>query len=193
MLRTGIKALGLMLVLGTAGTAAAQEGPQGRVKVFLKGGVGDYTGDVGESVKIGPTWGLTLNVQPLRFLGFEVGYEGGRNSIATDVLDLALTRHGGSALVKLGLPVLEAVKPFVGVGIGISRISVGGDLLQRGDYVSDTVKELPLVAGIEFNTGSLTAGARATYRPFLDQNIREQVEDPSGGYFDFSITLGARF
>jgi hypothetical protein len=192
MVGKGIAALGLMLGLGTAGTAAAQEGPQGRVKVFLKGGVGDYTGDLGESVKIGPSWGLTLNVQPLRFIGFEVGYDGGRNTVGTDDIDLALTRHGGSALLKVSLPI-EPVKPFVAAGIGISRISIGGDLLQRGDYVSDTVTELPLVAGIEFNTGALTAGARATYRPFLEQNIREQLEDPSGGYLDFTITLGARF
>jgi opacity protein-like surface antigen len=192
MFRMGVKVLGLMLVLGTAGTAAAQEEPQGRVKVFLKGGVGDYTGDLGESVKLGPSWGLTLNVQPLSFIGFEVGYEGARNSVEADAIDLALTRHGGNALVKLSLPI-EPVKPYAGVGIGITRISVGGDLLQRGDYVSDTVTEVPFVAGIEFNTGLLTAGARAAYRPFLEQNIREQLEDPSGGYFDFAITLGARF
>jgi len=38
-----------------------------------------------------------------------------------------------------------------------------------GLYESDVVEEVPMVAGIEFNTGGLTAGVRATYRIQVDE------------------------
>jgi len=72
MTRQSIAVLGFVLALASGGTAAAQEEPQrGKVSVFLRGGAGNYTGDFGENINVGPTWGLTLNLQPLRFLGSE--------------------------------------------------------------------------------------------------------------------------
>src|SRR6187401_1803721 len=98
MNRGGLRAMALVLGLGAAGTALAQdEGPTGKVKVFLKGGVSEYTGDVGDGVDTGPAWGLTVNVQPMRMLGFELGYEGSHNGVASDLLpDASLTRNGAS-------------------------------------------------------------------------------------------------
>jgi hypothetical protein len=184
--------LGFVLALASAGTATADEEPRrGRVNVFLRGGAGNYTGDLGESFNVGPTWGLTLDLQPLRFVGFELGYEGSRNTAKTALLDISLTRHGGSGLVKVLLPLFNAIKPFVGVGLGISNISIGGDL--GGAFESDVVAELPLAVGFEVNSGVLTAGARATYRLLLDENLGRQVDDPQGGFFDVALTLGVRF
>ncbi len=192
MLRHGMSVLGLVAVLGMAGTAAAQEEPTGKVKLFLRGGVGNYTGDLGEISKTGPSWGLTLNLQPMRFIGFELGYEGARNVISrAGVLDLALTRHGGSALAKLSLPFFEAVRPFVGAGIGGTYVFTEGTLL--GGYESGLVGEVPLTAGIEFNLDSFTAGARATYRLLLDEDLSSQLDEPSGGFFDVVATVGLRF
>ncbi|WP_434386860.1 hypothetical protein [Melittangium boletus] len=192
MSRQTMAVLGLVAALGTAGTAAAQEDPTGKVKVFLKGGVGNYTGTRGNFVQVGPSWGATLNLQPLRFLGFEIGYEGAYNPISSaGVFDLALTRHGGSALAKLSLPFIEVVRPFVGVGVGGSYVFAEGTLL--GGYRSGLVGELPLAAGVEFNVGKLTAGARATYRLLLSEDLSNQVEDPSGGFFDVVATVGLRF
>jgi hypothetical protein len=183
----------LVLALGTAGTAAAdvEEDRTGRVKVFLRGGVGNYTGGLANFVNAGPSWGLTLNLQPLNILGFEVGYEGAHNGIDSGPLDLSLTRHGVSGLVKLALPFIEVVKPFVGAGIGGSYILVDGALV--GGYSSDLVGEVPLVAGLEFNAESVTAGVRATYRLLLDENLSEQIDRPRGGFFDVALTLGLRF
>lgn len=187
-----IAVLGFVLALGLAGPAAADdERPRGKVNVFLRGGAGNYTGDFGENVDVGPSWGLTLNVQPLRSLGFELGYEGARNTLDTELLNVSLTRHGASGLVKLSLPLFESIKPFIGGGLGISHISVGGDL--DGLFESDVVEEVPLAAGVEFNVDALTAGVRATYRLLLDEDLSEQLDDPQGGYFDVALTLGARF
>jgi len=191
MSRQAIAVWGFVLALGAAGTAAAQQEPQrGKVNVFLRGGVGNYTGELGENFEVGPSWGLTLNVQPLRFLGFELGYEGARNTGKTVLLDHALVRHGATGLIKLSLP-FELVRPFVGGGLGISRISASGDF--EGAFGSDMVEEVPVALGIEFNTGRLTAGARATYRLLLGEDFSEQAENPQGGFFDVTLTLGARF
>ena len=192
MSRHAMAVLGLVAGLGMAGSAAAEEDPSGKVKVFLRGGAGNYTGNLGEIANVGPSWGVTLNLQPLRFLGFEVGYEGARNSISNaGIFDLALTRHGANALAKLSLPFFEAVRPFVGAGIGGSYVLADGTLV--GNYQSRLIGEVPLALGIEFNVNRLTAGLRGTYRLLLSESLSDQVDDPSGGYLDVVATLGLRF
>ncbi|QSQ24992.1 hypothetical protein JY651_08695 [Pyxidicoccus parkwayensis] len=197
MLSKGIIAgVAATMALAGVGTASAQErkeGKRGDVNVFLRGGVGDYTGDLGDLTSTGPAWGLTLNVQPTTFLGIEVGYEGSRNSISDARLleEPALLRQGGSALVKVSPPFLTAIRPFVGAGLGLSYVDVRG---QGADlYASDTMEEVPLAAGVEFNSGALTAGLRATYRVLLSEDFTSTPEADSGGLLDASLTLGARF
>ncbi|MCY1021909.1 outer membrane beta-barrel protein [Pyxidicoccus sp. MSG2] len=197
MLPRSIIAGAVALTLASAGTAAAQErkeGKRGDVNVFLRGGVGDYTGDLGELTSTGPAWGLTLNVQPTTFLGFELGYEGSQNNVSDLRLldEPSLVRQGGSALLKVSPPFLTSIRPFVGAGIGMSYVDVrgtGADL-----YESDTMQEVPLAAGVEFNSGGLTAGVRATYRVLLSEDFAAQpLADDDGGLLDASFTLGARF
>ncbi|GHG85668.1 hypothetical protein [Comamonas sp. JC664] len=197
----GIRAAALALAVatvGTAGTAAAQErreGKRGDLNVFLRGGLGDYTGNLGDLTRTGPAWGVTLNVQPTTFLGFEVGYEGSRNGLTDSRLleNPALVRQGGSALLKVSPPFLTAVRPFVGAGLGVTYFDIRGSVLD-GLYQSDTVPEVPLAAGIEFNRGALTAGLRTTYRVLLSEGWADgAVEDAGGGLLDASFTLGARF
>jgi hypothetical protein len=183
-----------VLGMGAAGTALARDdGRRGDVNVFLSGGVSDYTGSVGDNIDTGPSWGLTVNVQPLKILGFELGYDGSRNIVSNDLLpDATLTRHGATGLVKLAPPFIDVVKPFVGAGLGASYISANGG---AGLYDSDLVEEVPVVAGIEFNKGALTAGLRATYRMLVDESFATDVApgNPQGGIFDASLTLGGRF
>jgi hypothetical protein len=186
--------MALVLGLGVAGTALARDGdPRGAVKVFLSGGVSDYTGEVGDDIDTGPAWGLTVNVQPTNILGFELGYTGSRNTVESDLLpDAALTRNGATGLIKLAPPFIDVVKPFVGAGLGASYISASGG---AGLYDSDLVEEVPVAAGIEFNKGGLTAGLRATYRLLVDESFAADTTtgNPQGGLFDASLTLGGRF
>jgi Outer membrane protein beta-barrel domain len=194
MRRRGIQTMALVLGLGVAGSALAGDGdPRGAVKVFLSGGVSDYTGEVGDDLDTGPAWGLTVNVQPTNVLGFELGYSGSRNTVANDLLpDAALTRNGATGLIKLALPFIDVVKPFLGAGLGASYISASGG---AGLYDSDLVEEVPVAAGIEFNNGGLTAGLRATYRLLVDESFAADTStgNPQGGLFDASLTLGGRF
>jgi opacity protein-like surface antigen len=188
----------LALALTAAGTASAQErreGKRGDVNVFLRGGVGDYTGGLGDITSTGPAWGVTVNVQPTTFLGFELGYEGSQNGVDDLRLleDPSLVRQGGSALLKVSPPFLTTIRPFVGAGLGMSYVDVRG---QAADlYESDTMQEVPLAAGVEFNSGALTAGFRTTYRVLLNEGWAQENLDPDaeGGLLDASLTLGARF
>ena len=191
MKRSGIQVLAVVLGLGVAGTALARDSDdRGAVKVFASGGVSDFTGDVGRDINAGPSWGLTLNLQPTHIFGFELGYDGSRNTINNGVLpDASLTRNGATGLIKIAPPLLEVVKPFVGAGLGASYVSAHGGL---GLYDSDLMEEVPLAAGIEFNKGAVTAGLRATYRLLLDENFTPLTRN-EGGLLDGSLTLGGRF
>jgi opacity protein-like surface antigen len=188
MKRTWIAGL-VALALGFAGTASAAEDDdkQGDVNVFLKGGIANFTGDLGALTDSGPAYGVALNLQPFNVLGFELGYDGSRNDIGSVA---TATRNGGTAMVKLGLPFIERVKPFVAGGIGASYVSVDGGT----GYRNDLMEEIPLAAGLEFNSGAITAGVRGTYRVLLDEDFAgETAADPQGGLFDASLTVGARF
>ncbi|PTL76193.1 acyloxyacyl hydrolase [Vitiosangium sp. GDMCC 1.1324] len=191
----GIRMAALAFGLGVAGTAMAQ-GKQGDVNVFLGGGIGGYTGDLGGLSATGPTWGATLNLQPYTMLGFEVGYDGSKNDV-TDARFRAdatpsLIRHGATTLVKLSPPI-ERVRPFVGAGLGVSYVYVRGP--ETALYSSDVMEELPLAAGLEFNAGALTAGIRGTYRVLVDDNFADAAVagDASGGILDANLTVGGRF
>ncbi|MBN8471932.1 outer membrane beta-barrel protein [Corallococcus exiguus] len=194
MLRRCLQGGALMAVVLCAGPALAQK-KQGDVNVFLRGGIGDYTGDLGDLASTGPLWGLTLNLQPTTFLGFEVGYEGSQNKVSDSRLfdTPSLVRNGGSALVKVSPPFLTAVRPFAGVGLGLSYVDVRG--AGAGLYDSDLMEEVPLAVGLEFNTGGLTAGVRGTYRILIDQDFADatSTDGAGGGLMDASLTLGARF
>jgi hypothetical protein len=187
--------MGLAVLAGllTAGAASAQRyrGEPKDVNVFLKGGVGTYTGDLANLSDAGPSWGLTVNLQPLNILGVEVGYEGARNRV-NDLgsNETAVLRNGVSALVKVAPPFIESIKPFVGAGLGASYVGVTG-ANSAGLYRNDFMEEVPLAAGLEFNSRSLTAGVRATYRFLIDEGWAGGANQ--GSLFDTTVTVGGRF
>lgn len=191
-----VGALGLAAALCAFGAAHAanNENKQGDVNVILGAGVGDYTGGLSNYTQAGPTWGLTLNLQPSHVIGWEVGYDGARNILATDNggTNPAITRHGGYGMVKLGLPFIEKVRPFAGIGFGASYASISQ---QSNLYKNDFMEEIPMAAGLEFNTGALTAGIRGQYHWLIDESFADpaQIGNPEGGYVDGMLNLGARF
>ncbi len=188
-----------VLVLAVGAPAEAQrrrkDDKTGDFNVFLRGGVGDYTGDLGEFTSAGPVWGLTFNVQPLNVIGFELSYNGSRNVVQDDFIadDPFVNRNGASGLVKLGLPFIERVKPFVGVGFGASYANVTGRADNR--YRDDFMEEIPVAAGIEFNSGGVTAGIRGNYRYLADEGWADPgvPGSPQGSFLDGELTFGARF
>src|SRR5690242_10086575 len=132
------------------------------LNVSLTGGLNTYTGDIGDDTGPGGFLGVQASSRPLPLVGLEVGYEGSRNPF--EDLNGGLWRHNVGALAKVGpeLGVNRNLRPFVGAGFGVSLLnpSKEGEILYDNDFIT----EVPLAAGVEYNFGALTAGARATYR-----------------------------
>lgn len=190
----GIRAVVAAAALGLCGSALAQDEyrtyEERETAVFLRGGVAAYTGSLGSLTQVGPAYGVTINLQPWTMLGLELSYQGSRNSEATAFARGAVWRNGGDAFLKLSPPFLVAVKPFLGAGIGASYLSAGDST----GFRNDTVGEVPLAAGIEFNTRGLTAGVRGTYRVLFNNNITGSGLGINGGdLVDGELTLGGRF
>lgn len=173
-----------------------KKGKQGDFNVMLGGGFGDYTGELEDITEAGPTWGVTVNVQPWNVLGYELAYDGSRNLVDDERLaeSPALTRHAVSGMLKLAPPFIERIRPFVGAGLGASMVRVSGEA--NGLYQNDFVEELPVAAGIEFNTGAFTAGFRTEYRWLIDESFADPAiptNNPQGGFLGAKLNLGARF
>jgi opacity protein-like surface antigen len=192
-------AVAVGFVVASASAFAASKYDDKDNAVFLKGGIGGYTGGLGDSTAAGPTWGVALNLQPTNVFGFEFAYDGSRNAIddarVSALGNAAAMRHGASALLKVGLPFIERIKPFVGGGLGASYVSIAGET--GGLYQGDLMEEVPLVGGIEFNSGVLTAGFRAGYNILVDEGFANTAgntgRDSSGGLLNMAATLGGRF
>lgn len=189
-------AAALVAALTSAGAArAADDDRQGDVNVFLKGGLSSFTGELADVTGAGPAWGVALNLQPFNVVGFEVGYDGTKNDLDDDRAggSARLTRHGATGLVRLSPPFVERIKPFVATGLGASYVRVSDD--DSGLYRNDFLEEVPVVAGLEFNTGALTAGLRGTYRFLFDERFAERAQpgNPEGALFDAALTVGGRF
>ena len=179
-----------------AGGANAQRyesyAPRKQVSLSVRGGIGNYTGELGSYTNVGPVWGVILNLQPLRILGVEIAYEGARNGINTLFDDVAIVKNGGSAMLKFAPPLTDAVKPWAGIGLGVSYASVTRN---ETTYRSDLMEELPLAIGLEFNTRDVTAGIRGSYHFLIDEQIIRTASGRyvQGGLFDVAATVGLRF
>jgi hypothetical protein len=190
-------ALMLSVVLLFAAPSQAQQYRHNRIStLLLKFGGGNYTGDLGNYTAIGPTYGVALNMQPLPYLGFEIGYDGSRNELQTlrfpALRQATFWRNGGSAMVKLCVP-YEPLRPFVGAGFGLGFTSVTGSS-NGGQFVNDLFGELPMMAGLEVNAEYFTAGVRVTYHVLLDEGfVQTSAGAVHGGLLDLQATLGVRF
>jgi len=188
-------------VLGAiAGLCALHSGfAQAEGRLILKGGLALFTSDLGNVTSAGPGWGVILNYQPVEILGIEFGYEGSRNSLSDPRApqSTGLFRNSGIALAKVYLPLLSALHPFAGAGLGLGYVIVQGQ--SSAAYDNGFIAELPVAAGIEFEASGVRIGGRATYHHFLTQEFSKDLRPVngapplSGGLFDISATITFRF
>ncbi len=184
-------AIFLFSILG-AGVARADG------KIMLKGGLGLFTSDLSNVTSAGPAWGLLLSYQPIELFGIEFGYEGSRNSLSDPRApqSTGLFRHGGFGLVKVSVPLIPIIHPFVGAGLGLGYVFVQGQ--SSPAYDNGFIAELPVAAGVEIDFPAFNIGARATYHYFLTQQFSKDLRPLggaaySGNLFDVSATVGVSF
>ncbi|HYH98203.1 outer membrane beta-barrel protein [Hyalangium sp.] len=171
------------------------EPERAEVGLDVRLGVGGLTGEVGEDTGTGPLLGIAAGAQVWPGLGVEMGYEGQRLPIDDTLVGdgEGLWRHNLGVLAKAGPLIDEKWRPFVGAGLGLSYInpSDGADLV----YDTDFVQEVPLAAGVDYDFGAISAGARATYRVLFGEGFADDLggANDDGNLFNLGITLGGRF
>ncbi len=156
--------------------------------VTVSGGVIGYTGDLGADTGAGGFLGVQANSRPLPLLGLELGYEGSRNPF--EDINGALWRHNIGALAKVGPELGDNgdLRPFVGVGLGVSLLNPSGDSEILFD--NDLITEVPVAAGVDYDFGAITAGARASYRFLGGENLGL---DQNGNAINFGLQVGGAF
>ncbi|XXF79438.1 acyloxyacyl hydrolase [Myxococcaceae bacterium GXIMD 01537] len=154
----------------------------------LQGGISTYTGNLGSVTNLGAYLGVTADVQALRWLDLELGYEGSNNSLLGGNQTGELWRNNVSTLAKVG-PVLGDWRPFVGAGFGVSFIDPTSRAEALG-FESDFVTEVPLTAGLDLQMGKVMLGARATYRLIGSEDLGLVS---SGNLFNAGASVGIRF
>jgi len=156
--------------------------------VALRGGVSTYTGSLGGVSNLGTFLGVQADVQALRWVGVEFGYEGSFNNLEGGNESGSLWRHNVGALAKLG-PLINDWRPFVGAGFGVSYIDPTEEARSIG-YDDDVITEVPLAAGLDYQIGDWMVGARATFR-LLGGEAFGPVDD--GNLFNAGVSVGGRF
>ncbi|HYO53529.1 outer membrane beta-barrel protein [Archangium sp.] len=173
------------------------------VGLDVRVGVGGLTGDLGARTAPGPLLGITAGAQPWRNLGIEAGVEGQRLPIDDDRVgdEQAMYRYNLGVLAKAGPLVLEdKLRPYVGVGIGVSYLNAtdGADTLYENDFIT----EVPLAAGLDYRfTNNIYAGARASYRLLMGDEFADAATvtldpdegNPDGNLLNFGLMVGGRF
>ena len=190
--------------LGLGGQAFAAVGVQ------AEGGAEGYTGQLGDSLRAGPSWGVTADIQPKAPVGLELRYEGASNQLfgSGSVFDgpraARVVHNGGDAMAKLSLANNNnsIVEPFLAGGIGVSRYTLSNSV---AGYQDDNVGEVPLSAGVAFhpggNRGKLDIGLRGDYNFLFDNQFSPTDQTISYGLFSKQggdtyrglLTLGGNF
>lgn len=169
-----------------------------KVGLDVRLGAGGLTGRAGEVTKVGPMVGITAGSQPWRNLGVEAGVEGQRLPIVDSRISQgeAMYRYNFGLMAKAGpLVMQEKLRPYVGVGAGVSYLNAtnGAEALYRNDFVT----EVPFAAGLDYRFGNgIFAGARASYRVLFGEEFADSAigtTDAGGNLVNVAATVGGRF
>lgn len=172
----------------------------GPVEVNAGLGLGDFAQDLGRITDLGLAWNARVGVQPWRFLGGEIAYQG-LNGDASFVQPQAgliseegLTQHQFTADAKVQYPVMlqeRELRPYALVGLGVSRINTT-DALAASGLDDDTTLAIPVGAGVAYDLNqTFVLDGRFTY------NILSGVDMPlvndNADSWTALVNVGARF
>ena len=172
----------------------------GKYTVNLNAGVGGYLGGLSDFTGVGPVWGVNVDGDATRGIGWELAYNGARTPLTFGVPNgEAAWRHGVNAMAKLFAPGMEVLRPFAGVGLGAGYIDPSDGAERLKLYQKDWVTEIPVAAGVELapaNAG-FSAGLRATYRFQAGEEFARPAaapgQNPEGGLLSAALNIGGKF
>lgn len=180
------------------------------VGVAAEGGVEGYTGGLSDSLRAGPSWGVTADLQPSAPVGLELRYQGASNqlygsgNIFNGPRAARVVNNGGEALAKISMARNNNAifEPFVAGGIGLTRYTLSNSV---NGFSDDNVGEVPVSAGVALhpggNSGKLTLGLRGDYNFLFDNQFAKNAGTVDYGLFSKSggdnyrglLTLGGNF
>lgn len=158
-------------------------------------GVHLFSGALGRVTRAGNQLGVELHLRPLEVAELEVGYVVSRTPLNPDLHPSgALWRNHLGALVKAGpLLLSRQLRPFVGVGGGVSHVFAGegAPLAFRSAFAW----ELPVAVGLEWRLGRVTTGVRGSFRALLGSRLLAEPRpgEFQGGLLGASLMVGGPF
>jgi len=157
------------------------ENATGAITFLAGGGVEGYSGSLAPRIGPGASWGVTLGLRPLKVLGLELGYTGAANDLRDSNLYPGgqgpdIVRHGGQAVLTLGLP--TAIQPYILGGVGVSHYSVRSGI-QAAGFHNDTSGLIPVGAGIRAHIFHFTVDARFVYNVLFSQGFTNKANPQS--------------
>lgn len=205
-------AIALAVALGS-GVAAAQDVEVSQevsqvephpITIQLGGGIEGYSRHLAPRINPGPTYGLSIAVDPIRALGFELGYTGAFYELRAGPQGITNAHPGGADLVRNGLYVIltpgysfplgegagAEVKPYLLGGMGIDRYSPRGSTASFG-FSAMNVGNVPFGAGLRTRVGKFSADARFDYA--WDFGNSWTTLDPNPLRYQGQLLIGAAF
>jgi hypothetical protein len=182
------------------------------VDVQAEGGVQAFSGQLSDSLRAGPAWGVDANLSPDVPLGLELRYQGASNQLFgsgnffNGARAARVVQNGGEAMahVSIARNNKSIVEPYVAGGIGLSRYSLSDSV---PGYQDDTLGEVPLSVGLNVhprlrNTpATLSVGIRGDYKVLFSDQFAPTNQTTDYGFFSKQggdtyrgeITLGGNF
>jgi hypothetical protein len=170
------------------------------LNVRVGGGLEGLGGTLNDQLSAGPLWSAAVGVQPLSWMGAELGYSGSTHEVDSTLQPVGdagatggadFVRNGGQANVTFNVPT-RSVQPYALTGIGFDSYNWRGPA--SGTFRDDTAGRVPLGVGLKGEAGPFVADLRWNYNLLFDQEFaRTGPADDIGGTWDLGLQIGAQF
>lgn len=173
---------------------------QKKADVFAGVGFGNFAQQMGDVTGTGIGWALRVGVQPLRYAGAEIAYQGINAGVDTIIqgqgvfTDQNINQQQVTLNAKVGWPFMVAdreLRPYGLLGIGYSHIGVDSGLSAVG-FANDSNLSVPLGVGVQYSVNEIfQVDARYNYN-FLS-GVNQPIVNDSANSWSALINVGAQF
>jgi hypothetical protein len=149
------------------------------LSISLGGGVIDYFDDeTRDATSVGGLWEVRLTYGTRSVLAIEAAYVGFAQSIDALGLDgdAALLGSMAETNLRVNVPVLRVVQPYIFGGIGLTHIDLVNESFNTSNIAGDeTALHFPIGAGVGLRASGAMIDLRATARP----TVEDELIDPA--------------
>jgi len=164
--------------------------------VALTVGLEGFTSHLGGVMMNGVSYGVRVGGRFWENVGLELEYSGTRAGVERDWAPqngAAVYRNALDAVVTGGRTFESGLRPYGGLGFGVGRFNPNG--FAEETFNGDWFTEVPLVAGIDYQFGPLSAGLRGTWRFLIGEEFANEARgiDATGNMLGVALNLGGQF